>query len=186
MAEQTGDLAAAADAAVSLGQARMQRGDPKQARAMFERGLALATENRDRYQEVRALSYVALAHLAIGEPPEAALEMAKSATEWARRMPMLVGIVFGLTFQSLALSRLGRHDEAVAASDEVVRILDQARPEGAENILRWRAEVLAAAGRGDDAKAALARARAEIDAKAGKLRDAALRESYLASRARAV
>jgi predicted ATPase len=186
MAEQTGDLAAAADAAVSLGQAKMQRGDGKSALAMFERGLALATDNRDRYQEVRALEYIALAHLAIGDPPEAALEMARSATEWARKMPMMVGIVFGLTFQALALSRLGRHDDAVAASDEALRVLDGARPEGAENIFRWRAEVLAAAGRAGDAAAATDRARAEVDAKALKLRDPALRESYLRSRSRAV
>src|SRR5207245_45224 len=103
-----------------------------------------------------------------------------------RKMPMMVGIVFGLTFQALALSRLGRHDDAVAATDEAVRVLDGARPEGAENIFRWRAEVLAAAGRSGDADAATARARVEIDAKAQKLRDPALRESYLRSRSRAV
>jgi len=186
VAEQTGDLSAAADAAVSLGQTKMQRDDVQGALAMFERGLALATENRERYQEVRALEYIALAHLAVGDPPEAALEMAKSATEWARKMPMLVGIIYGCAFQGLALSKLGRHDEAVAAIDEAVQLLEGARPEGAEHVHRWRSEILSAAGRSAEAKAAANRAAAEVEAKAAKLRDPELRKHFLASRQRAV
>jgi len=186
VAEQTGDLSAAADAAVSWGQTKMQRGDTKAALALFERGLSLATENRERYQEVRALEYIALAHLTGGDPPEAALEMARSATEWARKMPMLVGIIYGLTFQALALSKLGRHDEAIAAVDEAVHHLEGARPEGAEHVHRWRGEILTAAGRVADAQAAAARADKEVEAKAAKLRDPELRKHFLASRHRAV
>ncbi len=186
IAEQTGDLSAAADAAVSWGQTKMQRGDIKGALAMFERGLALATENRERYQEVRALEYIALAQLTAGDPPEAALEMARSATEWARKMPMLVGIIYGLTFQALALSKLSRHDEAITAIDEAVALLEGARPEGAEHVHRWRAEVLAAAGRTAEARAASNRAASEVEAKAAKLRDPELRRHFLASRQRAV
>jgi tetratricopeptide (TPR) repeat protein len=184
LAEQTGDLAAAAEAAVSLGQAILQRGDGRGSLALFERGLALATENRDRYQEVRALQYIALAHLTVGNPAEAALEIARTATEWARKMPMLVGIIYGLTFQGLALSRLGRHPEAIVCVDDAVDRLEGARPDGAEHIHRWRAEVLAAAGRTDDARAALDRASTEIASKAAKLRDPELRRIYLASRQR--
>jgi len=186
VAEQTGDLSAAADAAVSWGQTKMQRGDTPAALALFERGLALATENRERYQEVRALQYIALAHLTAGDPPEAALEMARSATDWARKMPMLVGIIYGLTFQGLALSRLSRHDEAIAAVDEAVALLEGSRPEGAEHVHRWRAEVLAAAGKVTEARAAASRAAAEVEAKAAKLRDPELRKHFLASRQRTV
>ena len=60
------------------------------------------------------------------------------------------------------------------------------RPEGAENVYRWRAEILSAAGRGDDARDARTRAAAEVDAKAQKLRDPELRKSYLMSRQRVV
>ena len=186
IAQQTGDLSAAADAAVSWGQTKMQRGDTAGALALFERGLSFATENRERYQEVRALQYIALAHLTAGDPPEAALEMARSATEWARKMPMLVGIIYGLTFQALALSRMSRHDEAIAAVDEAVQLLEGARPEGAEHVHRWRAEVLAAAGRTTEARAAANRAAAEVEAKAQKLRDPELRKHFLASRMRGV
>ncbi|HEU0032326.1 MAG TPA: protein kinase [Kofleriaceae bacterium] len=184
VAEQTGDLSAAADAAVSWGQTKLARGEIKPALELFERGLSLATENRERYQEVRALEYIALAHLAVGDPPEAALEMARSATEWARKMPMLVGIIYGLAFQGLALSKLGRHPEAVDAVDEAVKLLENGRPEGAEYVHRWRAKVLAAAGRTADARAAESRASTEIDAKAKKIRDPELRKHFLASRSR--
>ena len=186
VAEQTGDLSAAADTAVSWGQAKMQRGDTRGALQLFERGLALATENRERYQEIRALQYIALAHLAAGDPPEAALEMTRSATEWARKMPMLVGIIYGLTFQALALAKLGRHAEAIAASDEAMATArqDNTRIDGIEHLHRWRAEVLTAAGRAADAKAELALADAEVDAKAQKLRDPELRRHYLAAHRR--
>ncbi|MEO6775914.1 MAG: tetratricopeptide repeat protein [Kofleriaceae bacterium] len=186
VAEQTGDLSAAADTAVSWGQAKMQRGDTRGALQLFERGRSLATESRERYQEIRALQYIALAHLAIGDPPEAALEMAHSATEWARKMPMLVGIIYGLTFQALALAKLGRHAEAVAASDEAMATASEGntRIDGREHLHRWRAEVLAAAGRSADATAELALAAAEVDAKAQKLRDPELRRHYLAAHRR--
>jgi serine/threonine protein kinase/tetratricopeptide (TPR) repeat protein len=186
VAEQTGDLSAAADAAVSWGQTKMQRADTQGALDLFEKGLNLATENRERYQEVRALQYIALAHLAKGDPPEAALEMAKSSTEWARKMPMQVGIVYGLTFQGLALSKLGDHEGALAASNEAVSMLEGTRTDGVEHIFRWRSQILAAAGQHDAARAAEARAMAEIDAKAQKLRDPELRKHFLASRAKAV
>jgi tetratricopeptide (TPR) repeat protein len=184
LADQTGDLAAAADAAVSWGQAKLARGHGAQALELLERGLALATENRDRYQEIRALQYIALAHLAVGNPPEAALEIARSATEWARKMPMLVGIIHGLAFQGLALSRLGRHVEAIACADEAVHLLEGARPEGAEHVHRWRAEVLTAAGKLEAARAAHDLADAEVAAKAAKLADPELRQVFLASRER--
>jgi serine/threonine protein kinase/tetratricopeptide (TPR) repeat protein len=182
IAQQTGDMSAAADAAVTWGQTKLQRGDRAGALALFELGLAVATENRDRYHEVRARQYIAFAHLSAGDPAEPALEMLRSATEWARKMPMMVGIIYGLTFQGLALSRMGRHAEAVAATDEAMRLLETTRIDGVEHVLRWRAEVLAAAGKADAARAAVARAAAEIEAKAGKLRDPAMREQYLASR----
>lgn len=143
---------------MSWGQAKLGRRHTRAALELFERGLALATEGRERYQEIRALEYIALAHLSVGDPPEAALEMARSATEWARKMPMLVGIIHGLAFQGLALSRLGEHAAAIAAADEAVQLLEGARPEGAD---------------------------AEIEAKAARLRDPELRKHFLASRQRA-
>ncbi|HVV85833.1 MAG TPA: tetratricopeptide repeat protein, partial [Kofleriaceae bacterium] len=183
MGEQTGDTSSMADAAISWGQAKLARGDHAAALALLERGRELATENRERFQEIRALEYIALGQLEAGQPPEGALELARSATELARRMPMAVGVIHGLAVQALALSRLGRHAEAVAAADlAAARVAEQTRPEGAEHLHHWHAQVLAAAGDVDGAAAAWRRAAAEIDAKSERLRDPALRAAYLASR----
>jgi hypothetical protein len=101
-------------------------------------------------------------------------------------MPMMVGIIYGLTFQGLALSRMGRHDEAIAASDEAISLLDNTRTDGLEHLFRWRASIFAAAGKDAQARAAEARAAAEVEQKAQKLRDPELRKHFLASRKRAV
>jgi serine/threonine protein kinase/predicted ATPase len=183
IAVETGDDSTEADAAISLGQVELLRHRPDEATGLFERGLELATAGRDRYQEIRALEYIALAQLESGTPPEGALELARSATELARKMPMMVGIIHGLAFQALALSRLGQHAQAVAESRESVRLLDaQTRPEGAEHILAWHAQVLVAAGLPDEAAAIRSRGRAEVLAKAERLADPELRRMYLASR----
>ncbi len=200
MAQHTGDLSAAADATVSLGQTRLRQGDPIAALAFFEKGLALATENRERYQEIRALQYIALAQLggevanapapadssaATGsiEAAENALELTRSSIELSRKVPMAVGVIYGLTFQALALSRLGRHVEAVHASDEAAGMFGgTSRPEGLELLLRWRARILRDAGQRDAALAADTLAAEEIAAKASRIRDPALRQLFLASR----
>jgi tetratricopeptide (TPR) repeat protein len=183
IAEQTGDNSTLCDCVISLGQARLTRGDARGALQLLERGLELATANRERYQEIRALEYIAFGQLEAGDPPGGALELARSATELARKMPMLIGIIYGLAAQGLALSKLGKHDEAVAATAEAVRLqAEQARPEGAEHVLWWHAQVCRAAGRTADADAAIRRAAAEVDLKAGRLHDAELRRIYLASR----
>jgi hypothetical protein len=97
---------------------------------------------------------------------------------------MLVGIIYGLTFQALALAKLGRHAEALAASDEAMATArqDNTRIDGIEHLHRWRAEVLASAGKTAAATAELALADTEVEAKAAKLRDPELRKHYLAAR----
>ena len=188
LGEQTTDPSSMADAAISWGQVKLARGDLAGALELLERGKDLASEGRERFQEIRGLEYIALAQLEAGQSPAGALELARAATELARKMPMMVGIVYGLAVQGLALSRLGDHAAATAATAEAVALqAAQARPEGAEHILHWHALTLAAAGQLPAARAAFARAAAEIDAKAARLRDPALRAAYLGSKtARAV
>ncbi len=183
MAEQIGDGSSMADAAISWGQAKLAGGDPVAGLALLERGRELASDNRERFQEIRALEYIALGQLDAGQPAEGALELARSATELAKKMPMVVGVIHGLAAQALALSRLGRHGEAVAAADEsIALVLALSRPEGAEHLHHWHALVLAAAGDRAGARAAWQRASAELATKAGRLRDPALRAAYLSSR----
>jgi len=188
LGEQTSDPSSMADAAISWGQAKLARGDVAGALDLLERGKDLASEGRERFQEIRGLEYIALAQLEAGQSPTGALELARAATELARKMPMAVGIIYGLAAQGLAMSRLGDHAGAIAATTEAVAIqAAQSRPEGAEHVLHWHALTLAAAGRLPAARAAWQRAADEIAAKAARLRDPALKASYLASKtARAV
>ncbi|HUH03424.1 MAG TPA: tetratricopeptide repeat protein [Kofleriaceae bacterium] len=183
-ADQTDDHSSAVDAAISLGQLFLQKGEPRRALELLDRGLALASEHRERYQEIRALIYISLGQLEAGDPPEGALELARSATELARKAPMLVGQIYGSCAQGMALARLGRADEAAALSAHAVELLDGRveDTEGSEQIHYMHATLCERAGRLDDARAALARARAEVEGKLGKLRDPELRSMYLGSR----
>ena len=188
LGEQTGDPSSMADAAISWGQAKLARGDLAGALELLERGKELATENRERFQEIRGLEYIALAQLEANHDAAGALELARSATELARRMPMMVGIIYGLAITGLAHARRGDHAAAVAATTEAIALMrQQARPEGAEHIWYWHGLTLAGAGQLPAARAAFEQAAREVDAKAARLRDPALKATYLGSKtARAV
>jgi hypothetical protein len=67
-----------------------------------------------------------------------------------------------------------------------MQLLETTRTDGVDYLWRWRAEVLAGAGRALEARAATTRASDEIEAKAAKLRDPDLRQRYLAARQRAL
>ncbi len=186
LAEQTGDLSSAADVAVSMGQAKLQRRDLESAITLLERGLHLAIENRERYQEIRALEYLALAQIECGRA-EVALELAGSATELAKKMPMIVGVIYGQMFTALALSGLGRNAEAIAAAAAAMQTAQQAaRPEGNENLLRWQARIYQAAGQTAEATQCHTLAHQEIARKAERIADVQLRQSFVASRETAV
>jgi tetratricopeptide (TPR) repeat protein len=184
LAEQTGDGSSTADALISLGQVYLARRQHDQALDLFERGLEIASENRERYQEIRALIYLALTQVEGGRPADGALDLASSATELARKVPMPVAIIHGQAVQGLALDKLGRTDEAVTASLEAVRLLDAQDlvTEGAEQVLWIHARLCEAAGRAEEAKLAWRRANAEVSRKASKLQDETLRRVYLESR----
>jgi hypothetical protein len=93
-----------------------------------------------------------------------------------------MGEIYGLAAQGLALARLGRAAEGAALTAQAVELQRTSeQPEGSEQILHFHARVSEAAGRLDDARDALRRARAEVERKAARLADAALRASYLAA-----
>lgn len=183
-AEQTGDTSSACDAAISLGQVYLQKGQARRGLKLLDRGLQLAIDQRERYQEIRALIYIAFGQLDAGDPPEGALELARSAAELARKAPMLVGQIYGLCAQGLALCAMDRAGEAVDLGARAVQLLEsrQEDTEGSEQIHWMFATMCEAAGDTAQARAALAKARAEVDAKLSKLRDPELRQIYLASR----
>ena len=180
--QEAEDRSSMTDVVVSIGQIHFQRGDTGGALEMFQRGLGLANEVGDRYQQIRALIYVALAQLESGGPREEALEHARAATDLARKTLVTMGEIYGLAAQGLALARLGRAAEGAALTAQAVELQSRTeQPEGSEQILHFHARVSEAAGRLDDARDALRRARAEVERKAARLADASLRASYLAA-----
>jgi serine/threonine protein kinase/tetratricopeptide (TPR) repeat protein len=183
-ADQTEDHSSAVDAAISLGQVYLHKGEPKRALKLLDRGLALASEHRERYQEIRALIYISLGQLDAGDPAEGALELARSATELARKAPMLVGQIYGLCAQGMALAKLGRPGEASSLSAEAVTLLEGRTEdtEGSEQVLYMHATLCDQAGQQAEARQAIARAHAEVQSKLSKLRDPELRAMYLESR----
>ena len=187
-AEQTNDRSSTTDIVISLGQVCLQRGKLARSLKWLEQGLELATEHRDRYQEIRALIYIGMAQVESDAPAEGALELAHSATELAHKMPMLVGEIYGLAVQGLALAKLGRLDEATERSARAVALLeDDEQTEGAEQILHIHAMLCERAGRGADAVATIKAAHAEMLGKADKLQDPELRQIYTSSKvARAI
>ncbi|HEY8144980.1 MAG TPA: protein kinase [Kofleriaceae bacterium] len=176
------DRSSMTDVLISIGQVHFQRGDTGGALEMFQQGLGLASEIGDRYQQIRGLIYLALAQLESGASSDEALEHARAATDLARRTLVPMGEIYGLAAQGLALAGLGRAAEGAALTAEAVALQNETeQPEGSEQILHFHARVSEAAGRLDDARDALRRARTEVERKAARLADAALRATYLAA-----
>ncbi len=176
------DRSSMTDVLISIGQVHFQRGDTGGALDMFQRGLGLASEVGDRYQQIRGLIYLSLALVESGGSGEEALEHARAATELARKTLVTMGEIYGLAAQGVALARLGRAAEGAELTGQAVALQSKTeQPEGSEQILHFHARVSEAAGRLDDAREALRRARAEVDRKAARLADASLRATYLAA-----
>jgi hypothetical protein len=160
----------------------LRRGEPKRARVELERGLATAIETSNRYQEVRALIYLVMAHLGAGEPAEAALGLAKRATQLAREAQIPQGHAWGLAMEALALGAAGRAAEAVGRSAEAALLLDSGPHfQDREEVLHIHARALRDAGRSAEAAAVVQRAWEEVQAKARRVRNPSLRERYLST-----
>ncbi|HEX4460617.1 MAG TPA: tetratricopeptide repeat protein, partial [Polyangia bacterium] len=169
-----------ADALISLAQVSLREGKVGEADEQLERGLELASETRNRYQEIRALVYLAFCRLERGGAPEAALELAQSATRLAREAEIANGEVYGLCAEALALGRAGRHQEALSRSTQAVTLFDSGRDvDTPEEVLFIHARAAKAAGATSVAHEALRRAHAEVVRKSRRLRDEGWRARYL-------
>ncbi len=168
------------DVMTSLAQIHLKRGAAAEARVLCEAGLDLAVRTGNRYQEIRALVYLALARLGAGGAPAAALEAAREATRLARESQVPLGEIHGVAAEALALAATGDAAGAADRATAAVRLLDSTKnPEGADEILHIQARLCRAAGRTEESQAALARAYREVQAKARRLRDPALRARLL-------
>jgi tetratricopeptide (TPR) repeat protein len=184
--EALGDQPGMADGLISTAQVALREKKPSEAAKLLERGLEVASATRNRYQEIRALVYLAFTNLQSGEPPEkvlsGALELARSAVRLSREAEIANGEAYGLAAEALAWERAGRLDEAVARSRAAIALVDSGRDvDCPEELMHIHARVSRGAGDEAAARVALRRAFVEVHRKARRLHDTAWRERYLAS-----
>jgi serine/threonine protein kinase/tetratricopeptide (TPR) repeat protein len=181
--EAVGDAQGLADALISMAQVRLREGGADalaQAAQDLERGLELAQKSGNRYQEIRALVYLAFCNLERGEPPDGAIDLARSAVRLAREAAIANGEAYGLAAEALGLVASGRATEGEERARAAVALVDSGRDvDSPEQILHAYARAAERAGHVEAARAALTRAVAEVQRKAKRLRDPAWRIRFL-------
>ena len=111
-----------------------------------------------------------------------ALELARYVIDVAETMPMPVGQIYGLSVHGLALARMGLMERAVESSSAAVTLLmEQNRPERAEEILYYHATICEQAGEIAAAGNAIAAGYRELSDKMSRLHDQKLASTYRAS-----
>ncbi len=138
--------------------------------------LAEALEQQDRRIVSGVRAYLAMLHLEAGAPAEALREAAASfevSSEPARPL--------ALALMAAAHLARGELDPALGRSGQASELLERvgAVEEGGVLVHLTRARVLHAAGRADEAKASLARAREELDVRAGRVAEEPYRTDFL-------
>ena len=182
MCEKNDDTITLVDVQTSLGQVFLGRGKHADAKALFESSLGMARELHDRYQEARALIYLAMAVLHGSDKGGNALDLALEATEIARGMPMPVGECYGLAVAALALAKRGHIQEALVRSRAALRVQHATeQPEGRLELAVIHAELCDTAGVTDEATKEIVKAHAALLEDADRLSDPALRKSFLTS-----
>ena len=183
LAEQIGDNATTAKAVINLGKVQWLRDDHRRALVVLKHGLEMARASCERYQEVRAMVYLAMIILEAGGDVEQSLDLANRATELASAIPMPLGHVYGLAVRGLAVAHKGRFQEAADTSARAVAEQSRhTRPENAETVLYFHAMLCEAAGRMKDAARAIDLARQEVERKAGSIQDRELQNAYVSSK----
>ncbi|MEO6951785.1 MAG: protein kinase [Polyangia bacterium] len=177
-----GDQAGLCDARISLSQVLLKEHRYDECIFGLESGLELAVRTRGRYQEIRALIYLAFAHIERGDPPDGALDLARRAVQLAREGEIANGEVYGLCAESVALHRLGRLAEAGASADAAVALIDAGRDVDSPEEIFFHLSVIAAeSGATAKAEESLTRAVSEVRKKARRIHDEGWRQRYLAS-----
>lgn len=181
------DMDSLIDATLALGRIHHHAGETVLAAEKLERGLELAQRRRSRYQEIRALTYLAFLRLDGDQPPPAALELARSAIRLARETAVPAGMIYGLAAEALALARMGEPQEAASRSREAIALIDAGTyVDEPEELLLIDARCQLEAGQTEAARAALRRASDEVNTRLERLHEAAWRECYRRSRAQRI
>src|SRR5262249_54631883 len=141
------DHSGIADALITRAQVSMRERAFARAVEDLEKGFDLASKTHNRYQEIRALVYLAFCQLERGDSAEAALERAQSATRLAREARIANGEAYGLAAEARALEQLGRPAEAFERAKAAVALVDSGRDvDSPEEILYVHARAARAQG----------------------------------------
>lgn len=134
-----------------LGNILKSQGDFPAAAERYRRVLALARAAGDRMSEARALNNLGLVEWRTGSQDEA-LRLYRQSNELHRADAHFADLVIGLSNVSNSLLNLGRPEEAIAAGEEAMAIVER---EGLTSEVPWQqanlAEAYQAAGRRDRA-----------------------------------
>jgi CHAT domain-containing protein/Tfp pilus assembly protein PilF len=124
--ERIGDRASIASTYLNLGEIERRRGHSAEAVAWYAKSLALAKEMADGVRYGSALSN--FARLAVTDKrPNLALNLATRALAVGRAGDVREIIIAAATMRGEALRQLGRQDEALAALDEAVTMIEDQR-----------------------------------------------------------
>lgn len=171
------------DSLLDIGMIYSDLGRHREAIPFVEEALSLAHEVGHRHFVVHALNGLARVRLRTGKGDEArqALALAEAALVAAREIGLRHGEIMALSLQGWALLALGQAEAACEASRAAVELLETQRTaEGDEPSLYYHhAQNLTALGKSAEAEACLTRAHAEVQAKAARIADADLRQSFL-------
>jgi len=166
---------------VNLGQVLRDAGRLEESKMLLQEGVVLARNQEDRYLEAQYCSDLALTALMNAEYQEA-IELATQSLGILRDLNLEVQTTTDLTTIATSALACNNRQTALTAALSALQILDACHGDGPDFPHRdyWRsALVLKASGHNEQAEAALASARHLLLAKAEKIADPMIRESFI-------
>jgi len=171
------------DSLLDIGRTLSDLGRHQDAIPFVQEAVDLASEVGHRHFVVQALNGLALVHLRMGGRDQA--QQALALTDQARHLAQEIGLrhaeIMALSLRGRALLALGDADAACEASRAAVELMERHTvSEGDEaSIYFFHARNLSARGESGQAAAYLGKAKSEMEAKAERIAQDELRESYM-------
>jgi tetratricopeptide (TPR) repeat protein len=181
LSREIGDEAGQAYILANLGLVAHDQGDLERAERLLSEGLRLAQPQDDAYLVTGFFRYLSSVSLRMQHIP-IAIEQARTALQMQRELDLHLDTTYDLTTLAVAHQAAGDMAQALDYARQALHILDECGGEGPEFPQRdyfLCAQVLAAAGEDAAAQEALHAAASLVLARAEKILDPALRQSFL-------
>jgi hypothetical protein len=176
--QRLGDRRGLEETLIALSEVFLTAGAAEEAAQTIEQVHKLpgSGESRDAIVRTRLVQ----ADLALGdEDPRAAAAAATDAIELAKTSSMLAGEIQGTARLALAEARLEHEEEARLALKQLEELFEQAgQVERADRVHLLSAQAFEALGDTSAAARCYARAKAEIEARRGRMKSKSLRKKY--------